>query len=346
MQKYWLDWFVENLFEVRSGHVPFGMTRSQCAEIFFRKTVRDGAKLWQNPAIQHEESVRAEVAWLSEKIAPFAGIKRENSHLAVAVSRTPECHDLFPYTDVDIEQCGKAVALSHSVIYFDLAERVFMMPGGVLQVRSLFVWHDGQHFRFFAVLTRPGSNKGCLFGWREGCYARNNDDRRFDDVFVVNLDITRDRYRPINARKVDYEYFAEVEKLAWLSLANWKTVSDHGVPPMPQLPLPKVYGGQMLEEFFADDFAQEEPFSLFKVIRLPALGEFRIQQVRQRLSGMKQRPRKGKNREHEVDGHYRWQAYGPRRSLRKRIWIDGHRRGKEMAKAVMNVLPAANRLAA
>jgi hypothetical protein len=322
------------------------MNPNEGAEFCFRETVKECLRLWKSPAFQAEVSDRNANAWFADKIAPFAGIKREKPHLALSVSRVPVLDCPWAYADVDVEQCGKEAVLGHSVIYLDLAERVFMMPGGVFQVRSLFVWHDGEHFRFCAALTRPGTNKGWLFAWREGHHARSSVDRVFDEVFALPSYQIEDRSRPINRQKIDYDRFADVERLAWLSLANWKTVVEFGAPPMPWPRLPTIHNNPMLEEFLDDDLVQEEPFSMFNVVRLPPLDDDRVQQVRQGISGMTQRPRKRKNAEHEVDGHYRWQAYGPKRSLRKRIWIDGHRRGKGAPKSVMNVLPATNRLAA
>lgn len=345
MKNYWLDWFVENLFEIENKHRPAGTKPYESAEYCFREVMKEGVKLWRDPAIQIEVSDRNENAWFADRIAPFAGISSPKPHLAVSVSRAPDFDCPSAFADEGIEQCGKEIVLGHSVVYLDLAENVFMMRGGVFQVRALFAWHDGKHFRFCAVLTRPGTNKGWWFVWREGHHARSNVHRGLDDVWAMWSSQIEDRSRPINPRKIAYEQFADVERLAWLSLANWKAATQFGNTPMPQPPLPTVYGGPMLEEFLDEDLVQEEPFSLFKVVRIPALDEIRIQQVRQRLSGTKHNRRQHKNSAHEVDGHYRWQAYGPRRSLRRRIWIEGHRRGQGAPKTIMNALPAGNQLA-
>lgn len=112
-----------------------------------------------------------------------------------------------------------------------------------------------------------------------------------------------------------------------------------------QLPLPTIHNNPMLEEFFDDDLVKDEPFSMFKVVRIPPLDEIRVRQLRQGVSGMKQRPRKRKNRAHEVDEFYRWQPYGPGRKLRRWQKVKGHPRGQGAPKSVMNVLLTGNRIA-
>lgn len=342
MHTYWLDWFAENLFETENKNRPEGTKPYESVEHCFREVVQAGVRMWGNPVIQNESSERSANAWFADKIAPFAGVALQKPHLAIAVSRTTLLDCPWAEADENIEQCGKDIVLGHSVIYLDLAERVFMMPGGVFQVRALFVWHDGTYFRFSTVLTRPGTDKGWWFSWCEGRHARSSVDRVFDDVFAPASTLIEDRHRPINRQKIDFDRFADVENLVWVSLANWKMATEFGTMPMPQMPMPTIHNNPMLEDSFDDDLVLDEPFSMFKVVRLPALDEFRVQQVRQRVSGMKYGPRRRKTREHEVSGFYRWQPYGPGRKLRKEIWVEGFRRGQGAPKSVMNVLPAAD----
>jgi len=158
-----------------------------------------------------------------------------------------------------------------------------------------------------------------------------------------------DASRPINRNKIDYSAFADLERLVWMSIANWSTLKnnaalavmvdfDRHLAAANDVPLPVE---AMAEDVEHGDRIGEMPMSdsIFNVVALPALGEERIRQISNCISGMKYQPRQRKNCAHTVDGYWRMQAFGPGGKLRKRIWIDGFKRGTGPAKPIMNRLP-------
>ncbi|KAB2655192.1 hypothetical protein F9K94_21815 [Brucella tritici] len=355
MSRYWLDWFAKNAMEIENRHLigngknPYA-SPAECIRVL----VGQAYIIVNDPDLSVRQAMNEDYLYLVDKLAPFSGADLELARppLAVAVADTPD-YNVYAY-DHEIEERAKEVINTHSRIYLDLADHVFMMPGNVFQVRALFITGGVKHVHFSAILTRPGTNKGWLFAWLEGHHNRHPTNILYDDVWAPDLWMIADASRPINRKKIDYSAFADLERLASMTIANWSTLKQHAAPALPNFdrhpaaanngPLPT----EAMAEYVAHgDRIGEMPMadSIFNVVALPALGEARIRQIRNRISGIKYQDRQRKNCAHTVDGFWRMQAYGPDRKLRKRVWIDGFKRGSGPAKPVMNSLPREYRAA-
>jgi len=351
MSRFWIDWFAEHVMEhdnpsrIAKGQKPY-ISHAEC----FHDVVRQACNIIRNPNPLALRSANQDQLFLIDKMAPFGNVSFDKPPLAVAVTDAP--HPVIFAQDNDVEEQAKEVIRAHCSVYLDFADRVFMMPGGVFQVRALFISRSEETIQFSVILTRPGSNKGWLFVWKEGHHARHPTNRLYDDVWAPELWLIADASRPINRRKIDYGAFADLERLVWMSIANWSTLKQHAAPAvMVDYDRHPANANQRLvpSEAMAENVANRDRIgdfpastSIFNVITLPALGEERIRQIRSRISGMKYQPRQRKNCAHTVDGFWRMQAYGPARKLRKKVWIDGFKRGTGPAKPIMNSLPREN----
>ncbi|MFU0507368.1 hypothetical protein [Pseudaminobacter sp. NGMCC 1.201702] len=333
----WLSWFAEQSvrnykdFEARAGRgCPLDDNQ------VFRGLMAEGCRLWRNPAIQVETSERSARAWFADFVAPLVGQGDDDSNapLAIRIDQAPVFDRPADYTDDEVVAEGRNILSRHSVVYLDLAERLFMMPGGVFQVRALFVRREESINRFCAVLTRPGTNKGWRMAWREGRHMRNPADRDFDDVWTAGSEDIHDPHRPINFQKIDYSRLVDVESMFWLALVCWQNVDDNGFPPMPAQPLPPYRAEVMPMDFLVDEAISGERISLFRTVRMPAIDECRVSEARRAFSRKSHRKCR-----HEVTGHHRWQACGKGRKERRRIWISGHQRGSGAPKTSLYVLP-------
>ncbi|WP_139975168.1 hypothetical protein [Ochrobactrum sp. CGA5] len=354
MSRYWLDWFAEHVMEhdnpsrIERGQKPYA-SHIEC----FNDIVRQAFEIIRNPHSSVHPSINQDYLFLIDKMAPFGNVSFNKPPLAVAVTDAPH-PEIFAH-DNDVVEHAKEVINAHSSVYLDLADRVFMMPGGVFQVRALFITGFDKLAKFNAILTRPGSNKSWVFAWLEGHHARHPTNALYDDVWAPELWMIADASRPINRNKIDYSAFADLERLVWMSIVNWSTLKSNAAPAVMvdfdrhptaanDAPLPVE---AMAEDVANEDRIGEVPMadSIFNVVALPALGEERIQQIRSRISGIKYQDRQRKNCAHTVDGFWRMQAFGPGRKLRKRVWIDGFKRGHGSPKPVMNSLPREYRAA-
>ena len=353
MSRYWLDWFAEHAMvvgnpnRIANGQKPY-ISHAEC----FHDVVRQACDIIRNPNPLALRSANQDQLFLIDKMAPFGNVSFDKPPLAVAVTDAPH-PEIFAH-DNDVVERAKEVIHAHCSVYLDFADRVFMMPGGVFQVRALFISRSEETIQFSVILTRPGSNKGWLFVWKEGHHARHPTNLLYDDVWAPELWMIADASRPINRRKIEYGAFADVERLVWMSIANWSTLKQHAAPAMPNfVRFPanenqrKVKVEAMAEDVANRDRIGEMPASdsIFDVVVLPALGEERIRQIRNRISGIKYQPRHRRNCAHTVDGFWRMQAYGPGRKLRKKVWIDGFKRGTGPAKPIMNIMPREYRAA-
>ncbi len=353
MSRYWLDWFAEHAMEVGNpsrierGQKPYA-SHIEC----FNDIVRQAFDIIRNSHSSVHPSINQDSLCLIDKMAPFGDVSFKKPPLAVSVTDAPH-PEIFAH-DNDVVELAKEAINVHSSIYLDL-DRVFMMPGGVFQVRALFITGCDKFVKFNAILTRPGSNKGWLFAWLEGHHARHPTNELYDDVWAPELWMIADASRPINRKKIDYRAFADLERLAFMTIANWATLKRNEVPAVMVdfERYPAVANqGSVPAEAMAEDVAQgdrigEMPMSesIFDVVVLPALGEERIRQIRSRVSGLKYQPRHRRNCAHTVDGFWRMQAYGPGRKLRKQVWINGFKRGHGSPKPIMNSLPREYRAA-
>jgi len=356
MSRYWLDWFAKNAMEIENRHLigdgknPYA-SPAECIRVL----VEQAFIIVNDPNLSVRQAMNEDYLYLVDKLAPFSGADLElaTPPLAVAVADTPD-YNVYAY-DHEIEARAKEVINTHSRIYLDLGDHVFRMPGNVFQVRALFITGCDKFVKFNAILTRPGSNKGWLFAWLEGHHARHPTNELYDDVWAPELWMIADASRPINRKKIDYRAFADLERLAFMTIANWATLKRNEVPAVMVdfERYPAVANqGSVPAEAMAEDVAQgdrigEMPMSesIFDVVVLPALGEERIRQIRSRVSGLKYQPRHRRNCAHTVDGFWRMQAYGPGRKLRKQIWINGFKRGHGSPKPIMNSLPREYRAA-
>lgn len=353
MHRFWIDWFAEHAMvvgnpnRIANGQKPY-ISHAEC----FHDVVRQACDIIRNPNPLALRSANQDQLFLIDKMAPFGNVSFDKPPLAVAVTDAPH-PEIFAH-DNDVVERAKEVIRAHCSVYLDLADRVFMMPGGVFQVRAVFISWSEETIQFSVILTRPGSNKGWLFVWKEGHHARHPTNPLYDDVWAPELWMIADASRPINHRKIDYRAFADLERLVWMSIANWSTLKQYAAPAMPNFDRLPANENQrtVTVETMAEDVANGDRIgempksgSIFDVVVLPALGEERIRQIRSRVSGMKYQPRHRKNCAHMVDGFWRMQAYGPGRKLRKQVWIDGFKRGHGSPKPVMNALPREYRAA-
>ncbi|WP_455296560.1 hypothetical protein [Brucella pituitosa] len=349
MSKYWLDWYIEHMMgsenpcRIARGKEPYP-SRADCLQ----GMVREAAQIGRCFDPFRHRHVNEDHLLLVNRLAPFAGVTSSNPPLAIAVTVAPG-HEVF-YQDRENEERAKEIVRSRSTVYLDLAGQVFLMPGGVFQVRALFVWRVKEDICFCAVLTRPGSEKGWLFAWKEGHRARNSRETSYDDVWALDIPHVADHNRPINHKKVDHSGFGDLERLAWMSLANWEMLEKSAAPVLPNWgrgTADRKPDAQMAEAV-QDMFVRDSPASssIFDVKVLPALDDQRIQYLRNRASGMSYQPRQRKNCAHMVDGFYRMQPFGPGRKLLKKVWIAGHKRGVGAPKPVMYSLPGKKCVAA
>lgn len=352
--RYWLDWFAEHVMEhdnpsrIERGQKPY-VSRAEC----FHDIVAQAVEILRrtDPRLLH--SFDSNHLFLVDQLAPFGGAAFDKPPLAIAVTDAPY-RDVFAY-DPDIKERAEEVINAHSSVYLDLADRVFMMPGGVFQVRALFIIGADEPVQFSAIITRPGCGKGWLFVWQEGQHAQHSKIPVAERVWAPELKLIADASRPINKNKIDFSAFADLERLAWMSIANWSTLKEHAVPAVmvdfERHPAVANQGSvsaeAMAEDVVNEDRIGEVPMadSIFNVVTLPALGEGRIRQIRSSITGMKYQPRHRRNCAHTVDGFWRMQAYGPGRKLRKQVWIDGFKRGHGSPKPIMNSLPREYRAA-
>lgn len=354
MSRYWLDWFAEHVMEndnpsrIERGQKPY-MTPVEC----FHDIVGHAVEILRgtSPLLLH--SLDRNHLFLIDQMAPFSREAVDKTSFAIAVTDAP-FGEIFG-NDRDIEEQAREILAAHKSVYLDLADSVFLMPGGVLQVRALFIMGGDEPVQFSAILTRPGSNKGWLFAWQAGHHAQYSNIPSAEQVWTPEIKLIADASRPINRKKIDYSAFADLERLVWMSIVNWSTLKQHAAPAVmmefDRHPANAIQGSNSVEAM-AEDIAHvyrigEMPKtdSIFDVVVLPTLGEERIRQIRSRVSGMKYQPRHRKNCTHMVDGFWRMQAYGPGRKLRKQVWINGFKRGHGSPKPVMNALPREYRAA-
>lgn len=352
MSRYWLDWFAEHVMEldnpsrIERGQKPYA-SHIEC----FNDIVRQAFDIIRNPHSSVHPSINQDYLCLIDKMAPFGDVSFNKPPLAVAVTDAPH-PEIFVH-DNDVVKQAKEVINAHSSIYLDLADRVFMMPGGVFQVRALFITRCDKFVKFNAILTRPGSNKGWLFAWLEGYHGRNPTNSHFDEVWSPELKLIADASRPINRNKIDYSAFADLERLIWMSIVNWSMLKRHAAPAVMvdfERHPAAANNGPLPAEAMAEDVVNEDRIgempmsnSIFNVVALPTLAEERIRQIRSRVSGLKYQPRHRRNCAHTVDGFWRMQAFGPGRKQHKKIWVDGFKRGSGSPKPVMNSLPREHR---
>lgn len=334
----WLSWFaaqcVRNYRDIEAGEGREGTLDDNQV---FRRIVTERGRMWKIPAIQAEPSERSARAWFASFVAPLAGQVdgNQNPPLAIRIDQAPVFDRPADYADGEVVAEGKDMLSRHSVVYLDLAERLFMMPGGVFQVRALIVQGEQGVNKFCAVLTRPGTNNGWRIVWREGRHNRNPKDRDFDDVWALASEDIHDPHRPINFQRIDYTKLVQVESMFWLTLACWQHVRDNEVPPMPAPPWPSYDVDVMPMDVVVDEAISAGGISLFRMVKMPAIDEYCVSQARRGF------PRKSHRKcRHEVTGHHRWQACGKGLKERRRIWVPGHKRGSGAPKTSLFVLPA------
>lgn len=348
MSRYWLDWFAEHAMEhdnpsrIERGQKPYA-SHIEC----FNDIVGHAVEILRgtSPLLLH--SFDRNHLFLIDQMAPFSREAVDKTSFAIAVTDAP-FGEVFG-NDRDIEVQAREILAAHRSVYLDLADSVFLMPGGVLQVRALFIMGGDEPVQFSAILTRPGSNKGWLFAWQAGHHAQYSNIPSAEQVWTPEIKLIADASRPINRNKIDYSAFADLERLVWMTIVNWSTLKSNAAPAVMvdfdrhpaaanDAPLPVE---AMAEDVVNGDRIGEMPMSdsIFNVVALPALCEERIRQIRNRISGMKYQPRQRKNCAHTVDGYWRMQAFGPGRKKHKRIWIDAFKRGSGPAKPIMNSLP-------
>lgn len=335
--KIWLNWFAAQY--VRHHRACEAQEGRECTlkdNDIFRAAMVEGARMWKQPAIQTGDSERSARAWFANLVTPLIG---EGEHhvppLAIRIDQAPAFDRPADYSDDEVVAEGRKILSRHSVVYVDLGERVFMMSGGIFQVRALFAWREGPFNRFCAVLTRSETNRGWRLIWREGRHRRDPRNSAYDDVWTPNSTDIHDPSRPINFRRVDYEKLADVETMFWLALICWRHLTDNAVPPMPAEPLPPHDAEVLPLEWRDDNVIAGGGPSLFRTIAMPAIDEYRISMARQGF------PRQThKMSRHEVAAHPRWQACGKGLKERRRIWIASHERGSGPAKIPLHALPA------
>lgn len=197
------------------------------------------------------------------------------------IDQAPAFDRAADYCDGDVVAEGRKILSRHSVIYVDLGERIFMMSGGIFQVRALFARREGPTNRVSAVITRPGTNKGWRLIWQEGRHRRDPWDSAYDDVWTPDSTDIHDPSRPINFRRIDCENLADVESMFWLALICWQHLNDNAVPPMPTEPLPPHEAEVLPLEWRDDNVIADGGLSLFRTITMTAIDEYRISVARQ-----------------------------------------------------------------
>lgn len=332
----WLSWFAAH--RIRQYRLIEAQEGRECIRDdsdIFRRLVAKGRQTWNIPAIQSEPSDRSGIAWFDDLVTPLiADDAGDVPPLALRIDQAPIFDCPAEYSDDDIVTEGQKILSQHSVVYLDLADRIFMMPGGIFQIRSLFCRQEEPFNRFCAVITRPGTNKGGRLVWSEGRYERNAKNGDYDEVWVIPSKDIHDPEKPIRFRKIDYSGLADAESLFWLALVCWQHLINNTPPPMPAEPLTSDRTEVLPLCWWDDDLVVRDELSLFRIVRMPAIDEDRIRVARQSL------PRQShKKCRHNVAGFYRWQPYGKSRKERRRIWVAGHQRGSGPAKASLHVLP-------
>jgi hypothetical protein len=306
---------------VRRNERENGVVTSDNTAEVFRSTVFAALDYGKMTDLRVDTSAKGETAWFCQFILPFAQQFPLKRPLAISLDmgvdlRVPECAEA-------IHECADRVVAEHSTVYIDIPEGEYMLPGHVFQVRALFIRRFPEGNRFCAILTRPGSKSGWRFAWLEGRHERNADRWDLDDVWPMQSEVICDRYRPINAGKIDYSEFAEVEKVAWAALAQWRRMSEAEIPEQQvAVPEPLVARAQPLT---ANDevLVEEEVFTLFKKVR-----PYRVRLDNRSIKRLGTRKKETKPRaNHDVKGFRMWQPYGPGRSLRKLIWREPQTRG-------------------
>jgi hypothetical protein len=329
--EYWLNWFAnliaEKAREREAGQGRRGVHDARYTFSAFKKTIAS----MMLPGMDREGTDWEDQAWFAKAIAPFAGFSPEK--LPLAATLEPDAVFDFRQVEVDdgIRDYAQQAVARHGIVYLDIPERTYMLRGGVFQVRALFIWQGPKGYHFCAILTRPGSNRGWRMAWSEGLHARNARDSAFDDVWAMSsLDIC-DRCRPINFNRIDYSQFAEVEKIAWASIACWQdSIDANGVAAEDVLRMPLDIREQSLG-IDVDPPVAEEPFSLFRLVRIRDVNPARIRAIREGTSA----PGSAKCR-HEVREFWRWQPCGKGRKELRRTKVIAHMRGRGAPKTPMH----------
>lgn len=332
--KSWLNWYAILLADDFCRHEA--ERGRQCdydvGRIFFAFTA-EGIRFMKKPGAAYDDTLHGERFWFLERIAPFAGHFSEKPALAAQL----EPHAVFDFRDAGVDEnvrsYAQQVLARHSIVHLDIPDRTYLLRGGVFQLRALFIWQCREGNRFCAILTRPGSNRGWRMAWLEGRHARYARDSAFDDVWAMSSLDMRDRCRPINFNRIDYSQFAEVEKLAWASLACWQDAIDaNGVQVEEILQMPLNMREQPLD-LDIEPPVMGELFSLFKMVRIRNVNPARIRVIGERVSAV------GHTKcRHEVKEFWRWQACGKERKERRWTKVTGHMRGRETPRAPMHVI--------
>lgn len=293
----------------------------------FRDAVRSHLNYASRVDLDNDHSDDGERAWFSRFIAPLAGFG-ERSTLAISLQLEGDPGEVD--CPIWIREVASEVISQHASVYVDIPEGQFLLGGGVLQARAVFIRHFPEGNRFCAVLTRPGSNAGWRFAWLEGRHQRSPRGPLWDDIWAMDSREISNPYRPVNSNKLDFREFAKLECVSLAALAQWSDGQDEALVRRPAA----VSNCAALASLISDeqDKSTEEAFTLFRQIRPRRV---RVDTTRIRGRETTDTTTRKRYSQHDVSGFYRWQPYGPNRSLRRRQWVEGFTRGRGPQKTRM-----------
>lgn len=273
----WLDWYANEVaINYKWNDIRHQHGRDDDVRHLFSSFVAECVSFMRRPGAELDDSFRGEIAWFGRCIAPFGGHFSEKPPLAIVLEHGAlEGVNLREVGD-DVRNRAKEVLTKHSTVYLDLPDLTHMLRPGVLQLRALFAWQSEQGNRFCAVLTRPGSKRGCRIAWLEGRHARNKKDPARDQVWAMGSDDIADPYRPINAAKINFDELEDVERLVWAALASWQHRLDNRMP-LEDLPQVDSHSRQQLHLIDIDPPLCDQPDSLFSIARIR---DFQFERVR------------------------------------------------------------------
>jgi hypothetical protein len=260
-------------------------------------------------------------------LLPFASMKTDDQPLALSL----DAHSVADFRgagiSAEIRNFGRKTAAENGMVYLDFPNRSFSL-GNNCYLRALFI-DTKAPISFWSVFENPVTRGSARMSWAEG------EDN------LLSADGETNGTKQLRGLGIDVPaMLREIEDFAWLALTHHEIEREKGAE-MVRLP---YLAGTDARRSGRKARQVAKKFSLFSVVNVST------RSIDRDRSGEPSGNSDGSiRRGHPVRGHFKMQAYGPKWSQHRLIWVESYDKpgnGEETSPIPLHLVRTANRLAA